>query len=118
MAGTIFNPPHWRGRAGATLDGEHATFSGFLNVVGSVIDNRFTVPEKVGAFLTVDLSASLRTGKGAGPFRDMELRLSALNLLNQKPRLIQTGSLGGAPYDSTNQSAVGRFLDVSIRKVW
>jgi iron complex outermembrane receptor protein len=48
----------------------------------------------------------------------MELRVSALNLLDQKPRRIRTGSLGGAPYDSTNQSPVGRFVGVSVRKAW
>ena len=72
----------------------------------------------VGAFVTLDLNASLRTGANSRALRGVELRLSALNLLNAEPKLIRTGSLGGAPYDSTNQSPVGRFLGVSVRKAW
>jgi iron complex outermembrane recepter protein len=118
LAGTLFHPPHWRGRAGAVWSRREISLSAFVNYVGSTIDNLFTPAGTVGSFVTLDLNGSLRTKATAGPFRNMELRLSALNLLNQKPRPIRTGSLGGAPYDSTNQSPVGRFIGVSVRKVW
>lgn len=118
LAGTIFNPPNWRGRAGAVWDAEHLGFSAFVNYIGSLTDDRFTTSEKVGAFVTLDLNASVRTGANRGLLRNLELRFSALNVLNEEPKLIQTGSLGGAPYDSTNHSPIGRFLGVSVRKVW
>ena len=118
LAGTIFNPPHWRGRAGAVWDAERVGFSAFVNYVGALTDNRFGTSEKVGAFVTLDLNASVRTGAHGGLLRGVELRFSALNVLNEEPKLIQTGSLGGAPYDSTNQSPVGRFVGVSLRKIW
>lgn len=118
LAGTIFNPPRWRGRAGAVWEAKQLGFSAFVNYVGSLKDDRFTTDANVGAFVTLDLNASVRTGAQRGPLRDVELRLSALNVLNEQPKPIQTGSLGGAPYDSTNHSPVGRFLGVSVRKVW
>ena len=118
LAGTIFNPPHWRGRAGAGWEAKRLAFSVFVNYVGSLTDNRFTTSERVGPFVTLDLNSSVRTRANGGWLRDVELRLSALNVLNEKPKLIQTGSLGGAPYDSTNQSPTGRFLGVSVRKIW
>ncbi len=118
LAGTVFHPPHWRGRVGTVWSRRQISFSAFVNYVGSTTNNLFTPAETVGSFVTLDLNGSLRTKATAGPFRNMELRLSALNVLNQKPRPIRTGSLGGAPYDSTNQSPVGRFLGVSVRKVW
>ena len=118
LAGTVFHPPHWRGRAGAVWSRREISLSAFVNYVGSTINNLFTPAETVGSFVTLDLNASMRTNATAGPLRNMEFRLSALNILNEKPRLIRTGSLGGAPYDSTNQSPVGRFLGVSVRKVW
>jgi outer membrane receptor protein involved in Fe transport len=118
LAGTIFNPPHWRGRAGALWEGKWSGASAFVNYVGSTVDRRFPTPSRIGPFVTLDLSASLRTGAGAGPSRNLELRLSALNVLNEKPRLIRAGSLGGPPYDSTNQSPLGRFVGASIRKIW
>jgi outer membrane receptor protein involved in Fe transport len=118
LAGTIFHPPHWRGRGGAVWNREQVSLSAFVNYIGSTTDNRFTPARGVGSFVTLDLNGSFRTKATDGPFRNMELRISALNILDEKPSPIRTGSLGGAPYDSTNQSPVGRFLGVALRKTW
>lgn len=118
LAGTVFQPPHWRGRGGAVWDGKRAGVSAFVNYVGPRTDNRFPTVETIGAFVTLDLNASLRTGANAGPFRNIELRLSALNVLNARPHFIRNVFPEGAPFDSTNESPVGRFLGLSIRKVW
>lgn len=118
LAGTVFHPPHWRGRAGAVWEGTRAGLSAFVNYVGRTTDNRFPTVETIGSFVTVDLNASLRTGRDSGPFRRMELRLSALNLFNAKPRFVRNPFPSAAPYDATNQSPVGRFLGVSLRKAW
>ena len=116
LAGTIFNPPHWRWRGGAVWEGRVAGVSAFVNYLGRTTDNRFPTAETIGAFVTLDLSASLRTGPGRGAFRNIEVRLSALNVLNEKPHFIRNAAPEAAPYDSTNESPVGRFLGISIRK--
>jgi outer membrane receptor protein involved in Fe transport len=118
LAGTIFNPPHWRGRAGAVWNGARAGLSAFLNYVGPATDIRFADEPKRGAFVTLDMSASLRTAAAAGALGNVEMRLSALNLLDQKPHFIRNAAPEAAPYDSTNESPVGRFLSLSVRKVW
>ncbi len=118
LAGTIFHPPHWRGRAGAIWEGRRTGLSAFANVVGSRRDNRFPANERIGAFVTFDLNASLRTASDSGPFRNMEVRLSALNLFNEKPHPTRTVFAEEAPYDSTNESPVGRFLGLWVRKSW
>ena len=68
--------------------------------------------------MTLDVSASLRFGVGAGPFEGTELRLSALNLLGEEPDLIRVSMPQDPPYDSTNQSPVGRFISLAVRKQW
>ena len=118
LAGTIFHPPHWRGRAGATWDWERMGVSAFINYTGPRTDNRFPTLETIGSFITLDLNASLRTATNAGLLRNMELRLSALNVLNARPHFIRSVFPEEAPYDSTNESPVGRFLGISIRKRW
>jgi outer membrane receptor protein involved in Fe transport len=118
LAGTIFNPPHWRGRAGAVWQGKRTGLSAFVNYVGKTVDNRFPENQAIAAFVTLDLNASLKTRSAPGPFRNVELRVSALNLLDAKPHLIRNVLPGEVPFDSTNESAVGRFLGLSIRKVW
>jgi outer membrane receptor protein involved in Fe transport len=115
-AGIIFNPPHWRARLGTSWKGPTAGVSAFLNYVGSTRDNRFPLVEMIGPFVTLDLSASVRLG--GGPLHGLELRASALNLLNEEPDVIRNSQPEAPPYDSTNQSPVGRFLGLSLRKAW
>jgi len=118
QAGTIFNPPNWRGRAGATWQAEAAGLSLFVNHVGATTDTRFPERERIGPFVTLDLSASVRLGGWAGPLRGLEVRASALNLLDEQPDIIRNSEAAAPSYDSTNQSPVGRFISVSLRKAW
>ena len=118
LAGTVFHPPHWRGRAGVVWDTKGGGFSAFVNYVGPTIDTSFPTVARVAAFVTLDLNVSLRTKATQGPLRNVELRLSVLNVLNAKPHFLRNVYPEAAPYDSTNESPVGRFVGASIRKVW
>ncbi len=68
IAGTVFNPPHWRGRAGAVWDTKRAQFSAFVNYVGPTTDNRFPAVQTIGSFTTLDLSSGVRVSSGSGAF--------------------------------------------------
>lgn len=118
MAGTIFHPPHWRGRAGAIFEHRDGDLSAFVNYVGPVRDNRQAPVKQIGPFVTLDLNATFRSRNVTGPLKGLEIRLSALNVLNEKPDPIANSLPTAAPYDSTNQSAIGRFVGASVRKVW
>ncbi len=118
LAGTIFNPPHWRSRIGVTWENPIGALSAFANYVGPTHDTRFPTRDRVGSFKTLDLSGSLMIRQSSGPLNNIELRLSALNLLNEKPDVIRNAQPEAPPYDSTNHSPVGRFLSISIRKHW
>ena len=100
------------------VEGRRFGLSAFVNYVGSTIDNRFPANDRVGAFVTLDVNASLRTGAEAGALGNLELRISALNLLNEEPDRIANSEPEAPPYDSTNQSPVGRFVAFSVRKMW
>ena len=118
LAGTVFHPPHWRGRAGVVWDTRRTGLSAFVNYVGATTDDRFPTSTTIGSFVTLDLNASLRTGQNSGALRGIELRLSALNILNAKPHFVRNVFPGEISIDSTNESPVGRFLGISIRKLW
>lgn len=117
-AGLIFTPPHWRARGGASWERDGVQLSASINYAGGTRDDRFTTPGRVGAFTTLDLSARVRTTTQAGPFRNLEVRLSALNLFNAEPDRIRTSSAAQIPFDSTNQSPLGRFVSLTVAKSW
>ncbi|MFN3945629.1 MAG: TonB-dependent receptor plug domain-containing protein [Allosphingosinicella sp.] len=117
-AGTIFNPPNWRARGGIVWQGRQAGLALLGNYVGSTRDVRFPIVERVGPFVTVDLSASWRSTAPTGPLRGVELRLSVINMLNEEPDTIRNTDQAAPPYDSTNQSPVGRFVGLAVRKDW
>jgi hypothetical protein len=60
----------------------------------------------------LDLSARVKLGRLA------EISINALNILNAKPDMTAVASASDTPFDSTNYSAVGRFLGVTISRDW
>lgn len=116
LAGTIFNPPHWRGRVGATWQQDTITVSGFGSYIGGTIDNRYTPDVSVGSFTTLDLVVQWRSKAKSGLGKGLTAAFSLQNLLNAKPAVIRNSIPTDPPYDSTNYSAVGRVIGVSISK--
>lgn len=116
--GVIFTPPHWRARGSASWETREVQLGVSLNYLGSTLDNTFIDAEPIGAFTTLDLSGSWRPAADHGPLRNLELRLSVQNLLDEAPDSIRNTDPAGIPFDSTNQSPVGRFVSVSVAKQW
>lgn len=112
LAGQIFNPPHFRGRGGASYDDDRFGLAAYLNYSGGVTDRRRAIPAKLSPFATVDITATAKLGSLA------ELSLAALNIFDKKPEVIRTTSPAEAPYDTTNHSPVGRFIGLTIRRDW
>lgn len=118
FAGTLFNPPHWRARGGVTWDNGPLTLAAQLSYIGGVKDRRAALAAAVGSMTMLDLTARYNIETGPRLFRGVELALSVQNLLNDKPDVIATTNAYFTPYDSTNYSAVGRFVSVSVTKRW
>lgn len=116
LAGTIFNPPHYRGRAGASWESPSVTLSTFFSYIGGVRDTRTQAARHVGAMTSLDLTAVVHLGSERGFLSGVDVSLSLLNALNDKPSIIQTGTPFYTPYDSTNYSSIGRFISLTISK--
>ncbi|MGQ3026636.1 MAG: TonB-dependent receptor, partial [Sphingopyxis sp.] len=112
LAGTIFHPAHFRARGGLTLSGKNFSLSAFLNHSGAVTDNRRPASVKIEGATTIDLTGRIKLAKGT------EVALSAQNLFNSKPAPIFTTSPFDTPFDTTNGSAIARFLSVTVRHDW
>lgn len=119
LAGTLYNPPHWRGRAGVSWRHGDVTLTGNANYLGELSDPRSTPAVRIPSQTTFDFTVRYRTPDDAvGLLRGVDLSLSALNLFDAAPPLIATSSVIDTPYDSTNYSAIGRFVSFTIGKKW
>lgn len=118
LAGTIFNPPHWRGRLGGTWKQDNVTMSANLNYIGSTRDTRFTPAEHVGSFTSLDLVGIIRSKASTGAFAGLDLTASVLNLFNAKPATIRNPITTDPPYDSTNYPVAGRVISLAVSKAF
>jgi hypothetical protein len=116
LAGTIFDPPHWRGRFTGSWEHGNVALTTVVTYIGGTRDDRFRPLTRVAPFASVDFIARIRGDTGF--LGGVEASLSVLNLLNEKPEVIRNTNPADPPYDTTNYSAVGRFVGIQIRKSW
>ena len=119
LAGTLFNPARLNGRIGATWFRDGFTGAVYANYTGGVTNNVTPgVDEKTASFTTVDATLRYFTGARGGAGHGLEFALSIQNLFNREPPTFTTNSLDIARFDSTNYSAIGRFVSLSVSKRW
>jgi len=116
LAGSIFNPPHFRVRGDLGWTTGPVTIAGAVTWIGGVRDNRTTTPVPIDGMAPVDLT--FRFKPEAGSLRGFDLTLSVQNLFNAKPQRIATSLYSDTAYDSTNYSPVGRLFSISVSKKW
>jgi outer membrane receptor protein involved in Fe transport len=116
LSGTLFYPARINSRVGAVWQQGGFTASLFGNYKSGVTNT--ADGSKGASFTTFDATLRYDTGARGDAWSNLALELSAQNLLNRAPPLYAATSLTNAPYDSTNYSAVGRFLSLSISKHW
>lgn len=119
LAGILFNPPHWRARGSIGWQHGDVGLTATTSYLGPLRDTRFTPAHVVPGQATVDLALRYQSPDDApAALRGIEVILAAQNLFDAKPPLITTGPVTDTPYDSTNYSAIGRFVSLSIAKKW
>ena len=118
LAGTIFNPPEFRGRGGVTYDHEGLMFSIWLSHIGSVLDTRRTPQVRIEGQTSLDLNWRYAVPKDGSLLAGVEFSMGVANLLDDKPSIIRTTAVYDVPFDSTNYSVLGRTFTVGLRKTW
>ena len=120
ITGTIFNPAKFRSRFGVAWQQGPWSFNSFVNYLSSETDNTTNPAVAIGSWTTVDAQLSFDTSHWGGLLRGLHLSVRAQNLLDRDPPRIPTAStfFAGVGFDSTNASALGRFVSVSVRKDW
>lgn len=116
LAGSVWNPPHFRTRASIGLQSPTIEAFTYLNYIGGVEDRRTAQVVAGKAMFTVDLSLAYRA-TNMGGLNGFRFGLSIENLLNRKPPYLAPAPFS-EPYDSTNYSPIGRFVALSISKTF
>ncbi|MDR6116616.1 MULTISPECIES: TonB-dependent receptor domain-containing protein [unclassified Sphingomonas] len=118
LAGTAFNPPTFRTRVGFTLEEGAFTFSPFVNYFGGVRDTRSASVRNGASMATIDMTLMYDFSTQDGLMRDLGMALVIRNVANERPPYLRNTSTSVVNYDSTNYSAIGRFVSLTIRKGW
>jgi outer membrane receptor protein involved in Fe transport len=118
LAGTLFNPPHWRGRASATWSLDGFSLNTTVSRTGGVEDQRTAGTVDVSGQTLVDLTARYAFQQAHGPLRGLVLTLTLQNLLNDEPQTIATTSIYDTSFDTTNYSGIGRYIGFGVTKAW
>lgn len=118
LAGTLFNPPDLRARAGASYKARRFGLSLFANYTGALKDMRYTPQPRIGPRATFDLAVNWDAIPGPATKPGLRLALVINNLFDVKPPAIRTTGPTDTPYDSTNYSPIGRFIAVGVTRSW
>jgi outer membrane receptor protein involved in Fe transport len=115
LSGTIFYPPTWRSRL--ALSWKEGGYRGavFVNYIGPSHNTTMAPQDPIASWTTLDTSFGY-IPPGIGHRANLRLTLSAQNVLNHRPPFVNTNQLGtpNINFDSTNTSAVGRFLTLQV----
>ena len=114
LSGTLFSPARVKARTGLVwLQGgfSASAFGNYTSGVRSPLTGFETA-----SFTTLDASLRYSIDDRAGSRSGWDFVLSAKNLLNRAPPLHPVPDPTWVPYDSTNFSALGRYLTASIAR--
>jgi outer membrane receptor protein involved in Fe transport len=121
LSGTIFNPPRFKARLGATWQRGSWSAASFVNYVSTEIDNsNFEAPVNVASWTTVDAQLTYAVPSSGGFLHGIHISAAVQNLFNRNPPPLSgvSTSLESLGYDSTNSSPLGRFGSLTLRKDW
>jgi len=108
LAGTIFNPPHFKSRLGAIWQHGPLTLATYYNFIGGVSNTLVTPMVHTSSMDTVDMTLRYNYTHST------DIGLSINNLANKRPPYADTLSPFKESFDSTNYSPIGRFISLTF----
>ena len=116
LSGLAFYPPKFRFRSGATWRIGSWALTGTVNYLSRETNNQVVPNEDVASWTTMD--ASLRYAPElAGILRGLHLTLAVSNIFDRDPPYLTT-QINGINFDSSNTTAMGRYVTLQLSKDW
>jgi outer membrane receptor protein involved in Fe transport len=116
LAGTIYDPPHWRGQMALDYETKLVNSNLAVSYIGGVVDDRSSTPYRLSPFLSVDLTLRLRSPADAGFLQGVEGIIAIQNAFNEKPGKVTPLSSLDPTWDSTNYPSIGRGISLTVTK--
>lgn len=118
LTGTLFNPPKLRVRSGLTWTFDSLAATGVINYIDGETDNGVTPSVPVASWTTVDFNLSYKLPKITPVLSGAEASLSITNAFDQAPPFARGASVQfpGVNFDSTNASAIGRYVALTLKE--
>jgi outer membrane receptor protein involved in Fe transport len=113
MAGNVFFPADFRGRIGASWYGDGLTLSTTVNYTAGVTNNVAPPFGEGEGMTTVDLVVDY-VWADSPLGNETEFTFAVQNLFNQEPPFMQAILPIHTNFDSTNYSAIGRVVNVTV----
>jgi hypothetical protein len=95
-----------------------ASFNFSANHIAGLDDARFTQRAEVAGMTTFDVTARYDLPAKTGVLSGVSLSFTVQNMFDTRPPRILAPDPYDTPYDTTNYSAVGRFIGVGVAKSW
>lgn len=118
LAGTVYNPANWSGRAGAVWVAQGLSVGGFVNYSGGITSKLTGRAEQTASFTTFDMTMRYAVAESDSLLSGFAVSLSVDNLFDRDPPLLSVPYTVYVPYDSTNYSAIGRYVSIALSKHW
>lgn len=118
LSGTVFNPSRYRARGLARYEAGRFRGNVAVNYIGALDDPRFADSPRISPSATVDLGITYDVVEGEGRDPGLSVSLIVQNLFDFEPERIRGLGPTDTPFDTTNFSAIGRFIAVGIRRHW
>ncbi len=113
LAGVAWQPARLRLRGNVGWSGAGTEIYAYLNYIDGVEDRR-TLPYRDGsAMITADLSLGHTVSSESRWLNGLKAQIVVNNILDQRPPFLAPSAFA-EPYDSTNYSAVGRFVSFTL----
>jgi len=125
VVGTVGEPPKWRVVSGADWESTAIGLELRINSISGAQNILASPYQSVGSFTTVDMAFHYDwPAEDNFLLRNITLWLGVQNVFDRHPPLVQIpedeATIGRPtiPFDGTNASAVGRFIELSLKKQW
>jgi outer membrane receptor protein involved in Fe transport len=113
-SGALFFPSEFKGRVGVNWSRDGLSIASIVNHIDGITNTNFVPNVTTEGMTTLDLVFDYQfESEGLGGFG---FNVAVINAFDEEPPYIRASQAFYPPYDSTNYSALGRYINATVTK--